>query len=191
MSISVRNPLQKLYHRYILTLLLERDEETSATHLVLRAYRNKDFVSAGEIDSKLANIFHASIRVRARVRGDSGACAGIFTYFDNDNESDIEILTRDPTNHIRYTNQPGLDSDGNVIPEASSDVEMQNGAVWTDWNDHRLDWTPDLSSWYLNGEQAVTKTYGIPKNPSSVILNLVSLYQTFCPFVTSLTVAVE
>ncbi|KAL4880652.1 concanavalin A-like lectin/glucanase domain-containing protein [Aspergillus karnatakaensis] len=150
----------------------QRDEETSQTHLVLRAHRNADFVSSGEIDTTVSNIFHASITVRARVRGDAGTCAGIFTYFDDNNESDIEILTRDPTNHIRYTNQPGLDADGNEIPEASSDVELLNGAVWTEWHDHRIDWTPELSAWYLDGEVATTKTYGIPQEPSTVIINM-------------------
>ncbi|KAL2823724.1 concanavalin A-like lectin/glucanase domain-containing protein [Aspergillus cavernicola] len=151
---------------------IERDEDGSSTHLVLRAYRNEDFISSAEVESKVSNIFHASIRVRARVRGDAGACAGIFTYYDDDNESDIEILTRDPTNHIRYTNQPGLDEDGNEIPGASTDAVMGGGAVWTDWNDYRLDWTADLSVWYLNGKLAHIKTYGIPSNPSTFILNM-------------------
>ncbi|KAL4916786.1 concanavalin A-like lectin/glucanase domain-containing protein [Aspergillus aurantiobrunneus] len=164
------SPLRKQYSNR--NVYIARDEDTFTTKLVLRAYRNEHFVSSGEIDTKLSNIFHASIRVRARVRGDPGACAGLFTYFDDDNESDIEILTRDATDHIRYTNQPGLDENGNEIPEASSNVVMANGAVWTDWNDHRLDWTPELSAWYLNGELAVTKTYGIPRNPSSFIMNM-------------------
>jgi hypothetical protein len=118
-------------------------------------------------------MFHASIRVRARVRGDAGVCAGIFTYYDDNNESDIEILTRDPTNHIRYTNQPGLDEDGNEIPGASVDAVMAGGAVWNEWNDHRLDWTEDLSVWYLNGELVHNKTYGVPSEPSLAILNMV------------------
>lgn len=133
-------------------------------------------MSTAEIDSKVSDMLYASIRVRARVLGAPGACAGIFTYFDDDNESDIEILTRDPENHIRYTNQPGLDENQNEIPEASSDVVMEGGAVWSDWNDHRLDWTPELSSWYLNGNLAVTKTYGIPQIPSSILINMVSFY---------------
>ncbi|KAL3472069.1 concanavalin A-like lectin/glucanase domain-containing protein [Aspergillus californicus] len=162
-------PVRKQYSNQ--NVYIARNEHTSATQLVLRAYRNENFMCTAEIDSKVSDMFYASIRVRARVRGDPGACAGIFTYFDDDNESDIEILTRDPTNHIRYTNQPGLDEDGNEIPEASSDVVM-DGAVWNDWNDHRLDWTPGLSSWYLNGKLAVTKTYGIPREPSSLLMNI-------------------
>jgi beta-glucanase (GH16 family) len=145
-----------------------------STHLVLRAYRNKDFISSAEVVSKVSNIFHASIRVRARVRGDAGACAGIFTYHDDNNESDIEILTRDPTNHIRYTNQPTSDEDGNEIPGASTDAVMEGGAVWTDWNNHTLSWNANLSSWFLDGALAHTKTHGIPTTPSTLHLNMVS-----------------
>ncbi|KAL5332552.1 concanavalin A-like lectin/glucanase domain-containing protein [Aspergillus crustosus] len=145
--------------------------DDGSTHLTLRAYRNADFVSSAEVESTLSNIFHASIRVRARVRGDAGVCAGIFTYYDDDNESDIEILTRDPTSHIRYTNQPGVNDEGNEIPGASVDLELPGGAVWSEWNDHRLDWTEGLSSWYLNGEIVHEKTYGVPAVPSTFILN--------------------
>ncbi|KAL4935103.1 hypothetical protein BDV06DRAFT_207637 [Aspergillus oleicola] len=168
-EVSESSPIRKLNSNQ--NVYIESNEDGS-THLVLRAYRNENFISSAEVETKLSNIYHASIRVRARVRGDAGTCAGIFTYYDDNNESDIEILTRDPTNHIRYTNQPGLDENGNEIPGASTDAVMAGGAAWTDWNDHRLDWTADLSSWYLNGELVHTKTYGIPSVPSTLILNM-------------------
>ncbi|KAL4881692.1 concanavalin A-like lectin/glucanase domain-containing protein [Aspergillus karnatakaensis] len=151
---------------------LQRDAASGLSHLILRATRSDSFVSSGEIDTTLNNILHASINVRARIVGDPGACAGIFTYFNGENESDIEVLTHDPTNIIRYTNQPGLDENGNEIPGASTRATMLNGARWNEWHTHRLDWTPDLSSWYLDGQLAHTKTYGIPREPSTIILNM-------------------
>ncbi|KAL2849685.1 concanavalin A-like lectin/glucanase domain-containing protein [Aspergillus pseudodeflectus] len=163
-------PIRKLNSNA--NVYIHRDASSPSSHLTLRAYRNENFISSAEVESKVHNMFHASIRVRARVRGDAGVCAGIFTYYDDNNESDIEILTRDPTNHIRYTNQPGLDEDGNEIPGASVDAVMAGGAVWNEWNDHRLDWTEDLSVWYLNGELVHNKTYGVPSEPSLAILNM-------------------
>lgn len=118
---------------------------------------------------------YASFRARARVRGSAGACAGIFTFADNENESDIEILTKDSLTQIHYTNQPGVDESGNSVPESSSQMSLPGGKSWNGWNDYRLDWTPEVSAWYVNGELATTKTYGIPKKPSSLILNMVSL----------------
>ncbi|KAL2852068.1 concanavalin A-like lectin/glucanase domain-containing protein [Aspergillus pseudoustus] len=169
-EVSKDSPIRKLNSNG--NVYIQRDADSSSAYLVLRAYRTDAFISSAEIESKLHNIFHASIRIRARVRGDPGTCAGIFTYHDDENESDIEILTRDPTDHVRYTNQPGLDEDGNEIPGASVEAVMGGGAVWTAWNDYRLDWTPGLSSWYLNGELAHTKTYGVPTEPSTFILNM-------------------
>ncbi|KAL3485328.1 concanavalin A-like lectin/glucanase domain-containing protein [Aspergillus germanicus] len=163
-------PIRKLNSNA--NVYIHRDASSTSSHLTLRAYRNENFISSAEVESKVHNMFHASIRVRARVRGDAGVCAGIFTYYDDDNESDIEILTRDPTNHIRYTNQPGLDDEGNEIPGASVDAVMAGGAVWNEWNDHRLDWAEDLSTWYLNGELVHNKTYGVPSQPSLAILNM-------------------
>ncbi|KAL3459524.1 concanavalin A-like lectin/glucanase domain-containing protein [Aspergillus heterothallicus] len=169
-EVSKDTPIRKLNSNR--NVYIQRDADSSSAYLVLRAYRNEHIISSAEVESKLHNIFHASIRVRARVRGDPSTCAGILTYYDDENESDIEILTHDPTNHIRYTNQPGLDEDGNEIPGASVDAVIRGGAVWTEWNDYRLDWTAELSSWYLNGELAHTKTYGVPTKPRNFILNM-------------------
>jgi len=55
------------------------------------------------------NLLHASTRFRARVVGDAGAVAGLFYYQNGNNESDIEILTRDDPSIVRYSNQPTVD----------------------------------------------------------------------------------
>jgi hypothetical protein len=119
-------------------------------------------------------MMYASINIRARVRGDNGTCAGIFTYADDTNESDIEILTSDPKSLVRLTNQPG------ATPGASSDFELPGNASWSDWQTYRLDWTPTTSAWYVNGSLVLTKTVNIPKVPSLIILNLVSFIFHTC-----------
>lgn len=76
------------------------------TYLTLRTVRLDDFQSAAEVENEQKNLKHASMRMRARVVGDEGAVAGFFTFFDDDNESDIEILTDDPDAVIRYVAAP-------------------------------------------------------------------------------------
>jgi hypothetical protein len=98
----------------------------------------------------------------------------MFTVLNDSTESDIEILTRDPPNYIRYTNQPSVDAEGEVIPGAETDATLPDSAVWTDWNTHRIDWTPRISAWYVNDIFLANKTYGIPKSPSYLTLNMVS-----------------
>lgn len=102
----------------------------------------------------------------------------MFTYLNDSTESDIEIMTRGPPNRISCTNQPSLTPDGETIPEASTNATLPDPVVWTDWNTYRLDWLPDRSTWYVNDVEMVTKTYGVPKRPSSFLMNVVSFNHT-------------
>ena len=107
-----------------------------------------------ELESEQKNLLHSSIRARLRVilNGlsntsmpsayfplsstapgantihpvDPGAVLGLFTYVNDANESDIEILTRDPLNRIRYMNQP---SDNDID---STDAYLAPGEAWTE-----------------------------------------------------------
>jgi hypothetical protein len=97
----------------------------------------------------------------------------MFTYLNDSCESDIEILTRDPLNHIRYTNQPDTGPDGWDVPAAGTDATLPDSIVWTDWTTHRIDWTPRISVWYANNIFVSNKTYGIPQFPSYLTINLV------------------
>jgi hypothetical protein len=163
--VAIQNTLQNIY--------IETDaSNTSATHLTFRTHRNDDFQSTAEMESLQRNLMHASIRLRARVYGASGAVAGMFTYLNDSQESDIEILTRDPANRIRYTNQPNVGPNGYDIAAAGTDATLPDNILWTDWTTHRLDWTPTISVWYANDVFVCSKTYGVPKNPSYLTINM-------------------
>lgn len=69
--------------------------------MALRTTRLPHSQSTGEVENLQKNLMYASIRLRARVVGDPGACAGMFTYYDEDNETDIEILTAEPKDRIQ------------------------------------------------------------------------------------------
>lgn len=177
----------------------EYANDTEATYLALRASRLPNFASIAEIDSNQKNLLHSSIRARIRLiptfSNNSqyvqepdigtfsgvntshpiapGAVLGFFTFESNTQESDIEILTSDPTTNIRFSNQPDFDEKtGNTVPGASSDVLLPNGGVWTDWHDYRLDWYDGVSRWYIDGEFVLEKTLNVPTEPSGLILNL-------------------
>lgn len=173
----------------------------SSTYLTLRASRLPDFTSISEIDSQQTNLLHSSLRARMRVipNGlankaapstsdvatsadtgstsnhpvDIGAVAGFFTFYSGTQESDIEILTRDPIHHIRYSNQPDYDfMTGNTIPGASTNVVLPHNLDWTNWLDHRIDWHAGISRWYINDKLLLTKTKNVPTHPSGLTVNL-------------------
>ena len=146
------------------------DSNNPFTYLSLRTSRLDEFQSAGEIENLQKNLMHASMRMSGRVIGSKGAVAGFFTFFDDTNESDIEILTNDATDVIRYTNQPAVDKQGNEVSTAS--VERSKLPSWDEWQNHRIDWLDKNSYWYLNDQQVAANTYSVPREPSGLIINM-------------------
>lgn len=145
------------------------------------------------------NVFYASFRIRARVHGAAGAVAGLFIFQNNQNESDIEILTRDKPEEIRYSNQPVVDDAGNEIPGASTSVNMATGAKldgqydpdskrkrtttdirWDQWHTHRIDWVEGRSSWFVDGDHYLDKKYGVPTIPSYLVLVCAFCFSSPC-----------
>jgi hypothetical protein len=155
-------------------LYIEMNSEGgSDTYLTMRTARLSGFQASAEIDS-LELIDHASMRMYARSFGDPGACTAMFTYLDNTNaelvqESDLEILTRDPSTAIHYTNQPAQNNNGQDVPGSSDNITIP--VPWTEWATHRLDWTEGSTTWSFNGEEMLSKDFQAPKDPSLLMFN--------------------
>lgn len=145
-------------------------QEKNTSYLALRTSKGEVYQTAAEIENQQKNLMHVSMRMYGRVRGDKGAVAGFFTFVDDNNESDIEILTNDPTDQIRYTNQPAVDKEGNEVADAS--VGPTNLPSWENWHTHRIDWMPKNSYWYLNNKQVATNTYSVPRKSSFMVMNM-------------------
>jgi hypothetical protein len=172
-------------------------EAEGSTYLTLRTSRTNDFISIAELESNQKNLLHCSIRARLRIISDPlsipstgsskasepttptirpvpvGAVAGLFTYYSRTSESDIEILTRDPPNTIRYSNQPDYNpGNDSAIPGASTHSTLPSNKIYTEWLNHRIDWFDGLSRWWVDGEMVLEKTINVPRDPSGLILNL-------------------
>ncbi|KAJ4353258.1 uncharacterized protein N0V89_004985 [Didymosphaeria variabile] len=146
------------------------DTNDAFTYLTLRTTRGDGFQSASEIENLQKNVMHVSMRMSARVVGDKGAVAGFFTFYDDNNESDIEILTDDPTDVIRYTNQPSVDTNGDEVAAASQ--EKTKLPAWDEWQTHRIDWLDKDSYWYLNDNQVAASSYSVPRKSSYLVINM-------------------
>lgn len=154
------------------------DDADSDTFLTLRTKRLPKFQSAAEIESSSGDYRFVSYRMLARAVGSPGACAAMFTYRDSDDladvqEADIEILTGGPRDRIQYTNQPSYTDDGSgrSLPEATRNASLPRGRRWTEWAVHRLDWTPRRSTWYVDGDEAASIAFQVPRDPSHIHLN--------------------
>jgi len=133
---------------------------------------NKNTQEGGEVLFNQFNVSYASIRVLSRVRGSYGAVAGIFTYHNDTQEADIEMLTRSPANYIQYSDQPTDNADtGVAVPGASVNLSMPNSWQYTDWHVHRLDWTPGRTTVFVDDVQLNTSVLNVPApTPASAII---------------------
>jgi hypothetical protein len=151
----------------------EDGNRDDATRLTLRTARLDDFQTAAEIEST-QTYDHLSVRMYARTVGSEGACTAMFTYLEGQTaldvqESDIEILTSGPTDYVQYTNQPSVDAQGDQIEESWRNASV--ATPWTDWAEHRIDWTPGRTTWSLDGKEVLSTTFQAPVDPAQVIFN--------------------
>ncbi|RDI85762.1 Homocysteine [Venturia inaequalis] len=173
--VAMQNSAQNVY--------IATDNSTNLSHLTLRTTRLPTFQSTSEIENQEKNLLHASLRIRARIISNTtstsnstttkttapGAVAGLFTFQDDTNESDIEILTTDPPTTWHFTNQPATKK-GNDIPAASKKIE--NLPPWNDWRVQRIDWLPKISRWFIDQKFVAGNTYSVPRKPSGLVLNM-------------------
>jgi hypothetical protein len=158
-------------------IYIEASPDKSTTWLTLRTQRLKDFQTAAQFNTIASNLEFLSMRMYARTVGKSGAVTAMFTYLDDMGsasdiqEADLEVLTRNPPDEVQYTNQPSVDDKGAIIDQATQNATMPGGLDWSDWAVHRMDWTPGMSSWYVNGERVANNSFQAPRDASQVILN--------------------
>lgn len=148
---------------------------SDTTMLQMRTARGSDFQSTAAFQSKDL-VDHASMRMYSRTHGDPGACTAIFTYLGAESikdvqEADIEFLTKDPETKVHYTNQPAHLGNGTLVHGAGNNMTMPGGKRWTDWLEHRMDWTPGRTTWSLDGQEMLSQTFQAPVDPSRIVLN--------------------
>ncbi|KAI1741568.1 concanavalin A-like lectin/glucanase domain-containing protein [Xylaria scruposa] len=148
-----------------------QDGEQGSSHLTLRTVRQSDYQSTAEVESATADYHFLTMRMLARSRGASGAVTALFTYTANPSvqEADIEFRTQTALNQVQYTNQPGT-VNGEEQPEATRVVALSG--PWTEWQEHRYDWTPGSSDWYVDGKKVASIQFQTPTAPLSVIMNV-------------------
>ncbi|KAI1301054.1 concanavalin A-like lectin/glucanase domain-containing protein [Xylaria venustula] len=141
--------------------------ETGSSHLTLRTQRQDSYQSTSEVESIATDYDYLTVRMLARTKGASGAVTALFTYAapgGSVQEADIEIRTLTDNNVVQYTNQPGSNTAATTVVDLAS--------PWTDWQEHRYDWTPGSSDWYVDGTKVASIQVQTPTDPLSVLMNV-------------------
>ena len=128
-------------------------------------------VSIGEIDTTRQDILFGSFRVLAKAPSQKGTCSGFFTYTNDHNEGDIEILSAESSvSNTHYSHQPDHNPDtGDAIPGTS--IVRKGDKRTTRWNTHRMDWFPTRSTFFFNGGFRGAVIVNNPREAAAFILN--------------------
>ncbi|KAF8322640.1 concanavalin A-like lectin/glucanase [Clavulina sp. PMI_390] len=143
--------------------------------LVTRAYTGGT-ISSAEIDTYRSDILYGTFRMRAVIPTVPGVCFGFFSYHQNSDgsnvqETDIEFLSSDANYYdtIHYTNQPG-NVNGVTDPNAAKVVTVSQDL--TAFHNHRFDWMPTSSTFFVDGVQTSQITKNVPAVGSTLIANV-------------------
>lgn len=121
-----------------------------------------DSIRSAQIHTSRTDIQYGSFRATFQVVGTSqGAISALFFYANDTTEVDIELLTRDNPNSVRFTNQP----------DSTSQVIMPDGLTRNTTNDYRFDWSSESTTFYINNVLSDTKTEDVPRTNGSIFLN--------------------
>ncbi|KAM0288733.1 hypothetical protein ACHAO9_006796 [Fusarium lateritium] len=153
-------------------VFIDKPQDEAQMVLYTNRLRNNT-QQGGEVYFTEALVDSISLRVKARVTGAPGAVAGFFTYFNDTQDSDIEVLTQDEDNRVHYSNQPTENTTISTTIPGTTHNETRSGS-YQDWTVYRLDWLRDqgLSAWYIDGKLAKTSRVNVPVTPSTVYINM-------------------
>ncbi|TGZ78529.1 concanavalin A-like lectin/glucanase [Ascodesmis nigricans] len=124
-------------------------------------------VSVAEINTRRSDILYGSFRIRNKAKG--GSVAGFFVYYNDTQESDIELLTSGTTgSELLYTNHPAYDPKTNTIVPGTSFRHRVETPI-SEFQDHRLDWTPDATHFYHNNRLTRKIEVNVPSHVTTNI----------------------
>lgn len=124
-------------------------------------------VYTSEVQSHRDDILYGTFRITAEIPTTPGVCFGFFTFYSNTQEADIEFLSADTNaaHTVHYTNQPGQTA-------GATETVTLGPNLQTSFNEHRIDWLPDVVNYYLNGGQTGSISIQVPDTPSFVLANV-------------------
>ena len=123
-------------------------------------------ILGAEISTQHKDILYGSVRTTMKASTVAGTCHGAFFYKDDNQETDIEIITGHKFQGVHYTNQR---ASANAAP---STLQKALPADATSvFQEYRIDWVPGRTDFYLDGQLQKSLTNNVPSTPGSWLWN--------------------
>ena len=133
-------------------------------HLKCSAYNSSSDtgIDSAQVQTTRQDILYGSFRGTYSVNGGAGAIGALFFYASDTQETDIETLTRDDPQSVHFTNQPS----------STTQMDLPDNLVRSDFADYRLDWKQNVTNFYVNNMLRNNFTTDVPTVNGSVYMNM-------------------
>ena len=119
--------------------------------------------TGAEIYTRKTDFLYGSYRFLAKSSAEPGTVVGFFYYKDDQNEIDIEFLSKDPY-IVYYTIHENI---GPNTHQTHSVTEPLSDA----FHEYRFDWSPEKVDYYIDGQYITSLDSEIPNQPGTILLN--------------------
>lgn len=119
--------------------------------------QNTSPIFGAEVYTKENAILYGSVRTMMQVSSVAGTVSSPFFYESDNQEADIEVLTGGTQKGVHYTNQPLNKNTASTTEQFPLTADLANG-----FHEYRLDWLPDRTDFYLDGQLQASLTDNVP-----------------------------
>ncbi|EPS44747.1 hypothetical protein H072_1271 [Dactylellina haptotyla CBS 200.50] len=133
------------------------------------------YLMGAELDSTRNDMFYGTFRIGYRTTKYPGTCFGFYWYHDDNQEIDIELLSRQINatdtliNLVLHTPVGGTNLDALPGTYQVADLPYNTSAQI---HELRFDWTPSAITWYQDGRQiwTISNTTLFPQQPGHIVV---------------------
>ena len=122
-------------------------------------------IQSAQMTTSYDDVLYGSIRTVAKASSVAGAIHGFFMYYDDNQETDIELRTSDLT-AVHFTNQQITAGAGETTYNASAPADMA-----TTFHEYRYDWLSDRCDFYIDSVLQTTFTKNVPSKAGFLMWN--------------------
>ncbi|KAK8213427.1 hypothetical protein M8818_002727 [Zalaria obscura] len=134
------------------------DLESDGLHMIVPGGQDTSPISSAQMTTVWDDIQYGSVRTVAKASSVAGSVHGFFYYYDDSQETDIEIRTAD-TSQVHFTNQ--VTTPGNA--ETTYNFTAPSD-ITTAFHEYRIDWVAGKTMFYVDGVLKKTVTKNVPSS---------------------------
>lgn len=126
-----------------------------------------DTVGSAQLSTLRKDLWYGTYRSVIQLPPQSGSCVGLFYYYNDTEEIDVEYISQNP-NMLYFSSKRTNPNDFSADIDANNYM-YKNGSLNV-FRDYRFDWFPDRVDFYVDNKKTYTSTGYSPSTPARAML---------------------